>query len=50
LTLSEIDVPSARDELSHASKVASKLLKRYQKGDRISRFRRLALKAALSTA
>jgi len=47
-TLSEIDSPSAKAELKHASKAAQRLLERYQKDDRISRFRRLGLEAALS--
>jgi len=47
LTLSEIDTPSAREELKHARKIASKLLKRYKRDDRVSRFRRLGLEAAL---
>lgn len=48
LTLSEIDTPSAREELRYASKIAPKLLKRYKRDDRISRFRRLGLEAALN--
>ena len=48
LTLSEMDTSSARDELRHASKIAERLLKRYHNDDRISRFRRLGLKAALN--
>jgi len=48
LTLSEMDTPSARDELRHANKIAERLLKRYHNDDRISRFRRLGLKAALN--
>jgi hypothetical protein len=47
-TLSEIDPPSAKAELKHASKAAQRLLERYQEDDRISRFRRLGLEAALS--
>jgi hypothetical protein len=48
LTVSEMETPSARAELRHASEVAEGLLKRYQNDDRISRFRRLALEAALN--
>jgi len=48
LTLSEMDTPSARAELRHASKVAEKLLERYSSDDRISRFRRLGLEATLN--
>ncbi len=48
LTLSEIDLVSAKDELRHARNVAEKLVKRYQKDDRTSRFRRLGLEAAIS--
>jgi len=48
LTLSEMDTPSARDELRHASKIAERLLKRYSSDDRMSRFRRLGLEAALN--
>ena len=48
LTLSEVDTPSVRAELRHASKVVKRLLKRYQSDDRISRFRRLALEATLN--
>jgi hypothetical protein len=48
LTLSEMDTSSARDELRHASKIAERLLKRYHNDDRISRFRRLGLKAVLN--
>ncbi len=48
LTLSEMDTPSARAELRHAGKTAEKLLKRYRSDDRISRFRRLGLEAALN--
>jgi hypothetical protein len=48
LTLSEMDTSSARAELRHASKVAEKLLKRYHSDDRVSRFRKLALKATLN--
>lgn len=47
LTLSEMVTSSAEAELRHASKVAEKLLKRYRKDDRTSRFRRLGLEAAL---
>jgi len=48
LALSEPDSPSAKAELRHASKVAQRLLERYQRDDRTSRFRRLGLEAALS--
>jgi len=48
LTLSEMDTPSAQAELRHSSKIAERLLKRYHSDDRISRFRRLGLEAALS--
>jgi hypothetical protein len=48
LTLSEIDLPSAKVELRYAGTVAKKLVNRYQKGDRISYFRKLALKAAVT--
>jgi hypothetical protein len=48
LTLSEMDLPSAKAELRYASKLAQKLLGRYQKQDRTSRFRMLGLKAAIS--
>jgi len=47
LTLSEIDTTSAHAELRHASKIAGRLLKRYASGDRVSRFRRLALEKTL---
>jgi len=47
-TLSEMDTPSARAELRHASKLAERLLKRYQSDDRMSRFRRLGLEATLN--
>ena len=48
LTLSEIDLPSARVELRHASTVAKKLFNRYRKEDRISRFRKIGLEAAIT--
>ena len=48
LTLSDIHTPSAQAELRHAGKIAERLLKRYHSDDRRSRFRRLALEAALS--
>jgi len=48
LTLSEIDSPSAEAELRHASKIAHRLLPRYQKDDRTSCFRKLGLEAAKS--
>jgi len=47
LALSEMDTPSARNELRHASKAAERLLKRRERDDRTSRFRRLALERAL---
>jgi hypothetical protein len=48
LALSEIDLPSAKVELRYASVVAKKLLNRYQEEDRISRFRKVGLEAAIS--
>ncbi len=48
LTLSEIKTQSAQAELRHAGKIAERLLKRYQGDDRKSRFRKLALEAALN--
>lgn len=48
LALSEMDTPSAIDELRHASTVSEKLLKRYHSDNRISFFRRLGLEAALN--
>lgn len=48
LTLSELETPSARAELRHASKIAERLLKRYRSDDRTSRFRRLALEATFN--
>ena len=48
LTLSEINSPSARAELRHAGKIAQRLLRRYQKDDRTSHFRKLGLEAAQS--
>jgi len=48
LTLSEMDTPSARAELRHASQVGERLLRRYQDDDRVSRFRKLALEATLN--
>jgi hypothetical protein len=48
LTLSEMDTHSAQAELKHARKIAERLLKRYRSDDRISRFRRLGLEAALN--
>ncbi|MBS7615034.1 hypothetical protein KEJ18_04810 [Candidatus Bathyarchaeota archaeon] len=49
LALSEIDVPSAKDELQHASNAAKKLIKKYkQKDDRTSCFRTLALEASIN--
>jgi len=48
LTLSEMDTSYAQAELRHASKIAERLLKRYYNDDRVSRFRRLGLTAALN--
>lgn len=48
LTLSEIDLPSAKAELRHACTIAKKLLNRYQKEDRISHFRKIGLEAAIN--
>ena len=48
LTLSEINSPSAKAELTHAGKIAHRLLPRYQKDDRTSCFRKLGLEAAQS--
>lgn len=48
LTLSELDIDLARAELRYASKAAERLLNRYRGNDRTSRFRKLALEAALS--
>ena len=48
LTLSEIDLPSAKAELRHASKAAERLRKRYSGDDRKSLFRKLGLEAALN--
>jgi hypothetical protein len=48
LTLSEIDMPSAKLELRHASLIANKLLNRYRKEDRVSRFRKIGLEAAMT--
>lgn len=48
LTLSETDSPSAKAELEHAGRIARRLLKRYQRNDRTSHFRKLGLEAALS--
>jgi hypothetical protein len=49
LTLSEMDSPSAREELKHASTTARNLLRRHKGTDRTSLFRSLALKAVLDT-
>jgi hypothetical protein len=46
LTLTAIDLPSAKVELRHASTIAKKMLNRYQKEDRISHFRKIGLEAA----
>ena len=50
LTLSETDTAAARAELKHASKMAERLIGRYQGDNRTSRFRKLALEAALNSA
>jgi hypothetical protein len=50
LCLSEIESSIARDELEHASQAAERLMKRYKKNDRISLFRKLALKSAAEAA
>ena len=47
LTLAEIDSPAARQEQNHAVKVVESLLRRNRGDDRVSRFRRLALKWAV---
>lgn len=47
LMLSELDMPHAHDELKHARKAAEKLLSKYAGNDRTSRFRRIALTAAI---
>lgn len=46
-TLAEIDSPAARQEQSHAAKTVESLLRRNRGNDRVSRFRRLALKWAV---
>jgi hypothetical protein len=48
LALSEMDILSAKVELQHASVAAKKLLNRYLKEDRISRFRKIGLEAAMT--
>ena len=48
LTLSEMDIPSAKVELQHASSIANKLLNRYLKEDRVSCFRKIGLEAAMT--
>jgi hypothetical protein len=48
LFLSELDSPHAKNELKHAKKTAEGLLKRYSGNDRVSLFRRSALRAALN--
>jgi len=48
LTLSEMDIASATDELRHASKFGEKLISRYQGDDRTSKFRKLALEATFT--
>jgi hypothetical protein len=50
LTLSGMDLPSARVELKYASKTAEGLIKRNRGEDRASRFRRLGLEAALNAS
>ena len=47
LTLSELDAPSAKAELRHASIAAKRLIGRYRGHERTPRFRRIGLKAAL---
>jgi hypothetical protein len=47
LTLAEIDSPAALQEQSYAAKVVESLLRRNRGDDRVSRFRRLALKWAV---
>ena len=48
LTLSDINVPSAKDELRYVGKTAQKLVKKYEnKDDRASRFRAIGLEAAV---
>ena len=49
LTLSEMETPSARAELKYASRMAERLVERYQSNNRISRFRKLALEATLNS-
>jgi hypothetical protein len=48
LFLSEVDLPSAKAELKHASAAAKKVLNRYPKADRVSRFRKIGLDAAMN--
>ena len=48
LTLSEMDMPSAKVELQHARSIANKLMNRYLKEDRVSRFRKIGLEAAMT--
>ena len=48
LTLSEIDISSAKAELEHARNRAERLLRRYRGKDRTSRFRALALRSSLN--
>lgn len=48
LTLSEMDIPSAKAELRYAGTIAKKLLNRYQEEDRTSRFRKIGLEAAMT--
>lgn len=49
LTLSDMDVPSAKDELRYVGKTAQKLVKKYEnKDDRASRFRAIGLEAAIN--
>jgi hypothetical protein len=49
LALSEMDVPSAKDELRFAGKTAQKLVGKYKnKNDRASRFRIIGLDAAVN--
>jgi hypothetical protein len=48
LALSEMNLPTAQDELRHARTAAERLVKRYMGDDRMSLFRRLGLKSALN--
>jgi hypothetical protein len=49
LALSEMDLPSAKDELRFAGKTAQKLVGKYKnKNDRVSRFKTVGLEAAIN--